>query len=136
MVTVTVITATTVIRNVIIGPSLPPGREIPRSANYRPWCVRDVSRVFCANFENIPFDLYPFGKPHFEIVGGARENIREFCANSCGARCKHMARIAPPSGMLCRALQVRARYRATAGVSASGGRLRSITADRSIIIAA
>jgi len=41
----------------IIGPSFPPGQEIPRSADYRPWCVRDVQT------RPIRFS-HPFGKPH------------------------------------------------------------------------
>lgn len=75
MVTVTVTTATTVISSVIIGPSFPPGQEIPRSANHRPWCVRDA-QVRPIRFPD------PFGKPHLELVGAAQENIRRIHAGN------------------------------------------------------
>src|SRR5580658_573656 len=78
IVTVTVITATTVIRIEIIGLSFPPGLEIPRSANTGRGSSGTSHALLCANFENIPFDLHPFGKPHMELVGEAPENIKRF----------------------------------------------------------
>jgi hypothetical protein len=68
MVIVMVITATTVISNVIIGPPFRPDWRFPRSANHRPWYVRSV-QVRPIRIANL------FGKPHREFSGLRVETI-------------------------------------------------------------
>jgi len=69
MVIVIVITVTTVISIVIIGPSFPPGKGFHGLLN--------TGRGTSGTLKDVPSVTCPIGKPHLKIVGWGRKIISE-----------------------------------------------------------